>query len=73
MEYTINYNKIKGLLAENDITRKQASEQLNLTEKSFRFKMNGTWDFKVLEFLKLAELLNIDIEDLYIFFTNQVS
>lgn len=62
MENTINLSKIKGLLAENDYSKKDLAILLNLSQNSIYKKLKGKVPFKLEEAKKISDLFNVSID-----------
>jgi len=57
-------NKIKGRMRELNITQKELSKKVGITEASLNRKLNRKNEFKLSEIIKIAETLNIEPIDL---------
>jgi DNA-binding XRE family transcriptional regulator len=66
MGYDFNLNKVKGLMAENDITQKDLAEKLGLSVTQTHKKITGQVEFKVNEMLALAEFLCVNPDVFFI-------
>ena len=69
MRFELNRNKIKGVMAEKNITQRDLAQKLRLTETQTSKKLKNRVDFKVDEFLIMCEMLESNQS---VFFTNQV-
>ncbi len=58
----MNLQKLKGTLAENNITQRKLAAMLNLTEKTMHLKMTGKTDFKSKELKAIADVCNVKID-----------
>jgi len=57
-------NKIKGRMRELNITQKELSKKVGITQASLNRKLNRKNEFKLSEIIKIAETLNIEPIDL---------
>lgn len=57
----MNINKLKGLMAENNCSRKDMAKLLGINEATLKNKILGKTDFKFCEVRKIAEHFNVDI------------
>ena len=64
-----NKNKLKGKMAENEVTVSRIAKELGLAEATVRTKINGNrYEFSLSESVKIKNLLNLtDAEYLEIF------
>ena len=64
-----NKNKLRGKMAENEVTVAKLAKELNLAEATIRLKTNSDkYEFTLSESVKIKELLNLtDFEYLDIF------
>lgn len=64
-----NKNKLRGKMAENEVTISKLAKVLNLAEATIRLKINSDkYEFNISESVKIKELLNLtDAEYLEIF------
>ena len=60
----VNIRKIKKLLQYNDITYEELSEVLKVSERTLVRRFNVYNDLRANELIEIAELLNIDINEL---------
>lgn len=61
------YNKLKGALRERGLTYADVSKLLNISETAVGFKINGTSDFYISEFIAMQQAYKINTD---IFFTD---
>lgn len=61
----VNLNKIKGLRVENGWTQKQLAEKLGICDRTYYCKENGFNKFTIDELLKLSELFDVKLKDLF--------
>ena len=59
------YNKLKGLMAENNITQKDLAEELELNPSTLNFKINGKNEFTLTEAKKISGLFKKPIEEIF--------
>lgn len=64
----INTNKIKGRMAELQITQKDVAKSLGLAQPTINQKINNIRPMDLDEAEKLSELLNIKPEDFAVYF-----
>ncbi len=64
----INTNKIKGRMAELQITQKDVADSLGLAQPTVNQKINNTRPMNLNEAEKLSDLLNIHPEDFSVYF-----
>ena len=57
----MNVNKLRGLMAENNISRKYLAKKLGISVTSITNKLNGHTPFKIAEIQKVSEIFNVDI------------
>lgn len=65
----MNLNKLRGLMAENNITKKELAEILNLSYSGIRKKLNGKSSFTIEQVQKLSNIFKVEIN---IFFKQYV-
>jgi len=70
MGYRFNAAKVKGILAENDMTQKQFSAILGTSENTARYKLNGKHEFTASEICMIASYFN---QEPAIFFEKEVA
>lgn len=61
-----NILRLKDVIKEKNVTSKQLSELLGISETSISRIINGTQTPKLETLLKIANVLNIDIRELFI-------
>lgn len=59
-EGNMKYRKLIGRMAEKGFTQKDLADELGLVPQTFRYKMQGKYDFKVSEAFAIARILGID-------------
>lgn len=59
------YNKLKGLMTENQITQKKLAKRLEISITTLNFKINGKSDFTITEAKIISKLLNKPIEEIF--------
>lgn len=59
----IDTHKLKGKMAEHDITQRALAKELNMTEKTFRFKLKNN-TFGTDDVSKISKLLCLNREEL---------
>lgn len=64
----INTNKIKGRMAEMQITQKDVAKSLGLAQPTINQKINNIRPMDLSEAEKLSDLLNIRPEDFAVYF-----
>lgn len=57
----MNINKLKGLMVENECSRKSIANLLGINESTLKNKLLGKSDFKFTEVQKLADFFKVDI------------
>lgn len=67
--YKLDINKLKGSMAENNITQKDIANYVSMSEMQISRKFSGKTDFTVKQLLKISELLK---EHPSVFFTVDV-
>ena len=63
-----NHNELKALIALSGYKLSFLANKIGVTRYSLTNKLNGITDFKSEEIKKLAEILNIKNEEIYIYF-----
>jgi len=63
-------NKLKGKIAENNLTQKEAAKIIGVAHNTFSRKMNGKTPFTLPEARKLADYFGMTVDEL--FFYNEV-
>lgn len=63
-----NTNKVKGLMAENNLTQSDVAKEINKTEMTLRNKLQGKTEFTANEVAILSDLFKVSPS---IFFTNK--
>lgn len=61
----VNIKKIKGLMGENDHTRKFIAEYLEISTTALQKKLKGNVEFKASEIKKIADLYDKPVDDFY--------
>lgn len=70
----INTNKIKGRMAELELTQKDVAKMLNIAQATANQKINNVRPLTLVEAEKLCEILEISPSEFNIyFFTKQVA
>lgn len=70
----MNVNKLKGARVGKGLTQKQLALMLGMTEKTYNRKELGLADFARGEILRIAELLDLSLQDVnVIFFGNKLT
>lgn len=68
------YNKLKGIMKENNCSQSKLAKKLNITTQSLNAKLNGRTQFTIREAVDIISIFNIknpnDITE--IFFTNSI-
>lgn len=67
-----NFNKLLGRIKEKYGTNASFCKKLGLSEKSFSEKINNKKDFRSIEIVKMAELLEISNDEINAFFYSYV-
>lgn len=62
----VNVSKIRGLMAEHNVTQEQVAKMLGISSVSFRQRMSGRASFKAEEIHMLSEYFKVSVS---IFFT----
>lgn len=57
--------KLKGLLAENEITVKKLSEMVGISESSLTLKINGGRDWWYWEVLEVSKIFKLEVEKVF--------
>jgi hypothetical protein len=63
-----NYSKLKGLMAEKEITQKDIADALHKNECTLTGKFNNSTDFKASEISEICVLLEIPAEQIPLYF-----
>jgi transcriptional regulator with XRE-family HTH domain len=66
----MNVNKLKGLMAENDITQQEIAKLLNISPTGLNKKLTGKSEFKASEIKILADFFKVSTD---IFFKDNVT
>jgi len=62
----MNYlGNIEKAISKSGLKKKYIAKELSMRYDTFRRKLNGETDFKVLEILNLVKLLNIKITEVF--------
>ena len=70
---SFNYSKLAGRIKEKFGTQSNFAKAMGLSERSLSLKMNNRMPWKQTEILKASELLDIDTEQVHLyFFTEKV-
>jgi transcriptional regulator with XRE-family HTH domain len=64
-EVGLKLNKIKGLMAENDITQEKLADIIGLSRASIQLKLQGKRQFKADEIGKIARYFDVEVDFLY--------
>lgn len=67
----IQFNKLKGKIAENNLTHREVAKVIGVAPNTFSRKINGTSPVTLKEAKKLADYFDTTIEEL--FFYNKVA
>lgn len=60
------FKKLKGLMAENDMTQKDLSNIISTSKTSVNRKMNGKFSFTLNEAEKIANHFEMTIDEIFI-------
>jgi plasmid maintenance system antidote protein VapI len=60
MGYRFNTNKVRGLMAENNISHIGFARIIGVTDRTLRNKLNGQFDFTAKEICDIAETFNVN-------------
>lgn len=63
-----NFRKLLGKIKEKYPTNAEFCKEMSISEKAFSDKINSKRDFKIKEIIKMMELLNIEKEDIPVYF-----
>lgn len=55
----MNYNKLKGLMREKNISQSKLAELVGISEVALNQKLNGKTQFRTDEIIKIAKVLDI--------------
>lgn len=66
----MNLNKLRGLRGEKRYTQEDMANLIGISNSSYQRKENGITQFTANEIIKIAEVLQVDISD--IFFTQSI-
>ena len=58
--------RIKGMRVEHGFTQIELAKLMNMTPKTYCFKENGKYEFTINEILKLKEIFNCKISDIFL-------
>lgn len=67
---SFDYSKLSGLIREKCHTRAVFADKIGLSSHSLSLKMNGKLQWKQTEICKACEILNIENENIPIYFFN---
>ena len=59
------YYKLKGIMAEKQITQKMLADKLDISISTLNFKINGKSNFPLNEAIKISEILGADISKIF--------
>lgn len=59
------YYKLKGIMAEKQITQKMLADKLDISISTLNFKINGKSNFTLNEAIKISEILGADISKIF--------
>ena len=65
---TFNYSKLIGRIAEKGETRESLSAKIGMSSMSLRSKLQGKTTFRQDEIVTIADVLEIEIEEIPAFF-----
>lgn len=65
---TFNYNKLRGRIVEKFGTQREFAKKLGTAEQTVNAKLAGRIKFSIADVLKWAELLEIDQNEIGIYF-----
>lgn len=60
------YNKLKGAMAENNITQTQLASRLKMSLSTLNFKINGKSDFTIREAKKVSKILKKEVHEIFL-------
>ena len=60
------YNKLKGAMAENNITQTQLASRLKMSLSTLNFKINGKSDFTIREAKKVSKILKKEVYEIFL-------
>ena len=63
-----NYSKLLGRIVEKYGTQSRFAEAMGVSERSISLKLNGKVGWKQSEIAKACEVLNIEIQDVCLYF-----
>lgn len=61
----VKFNKLKGLIAENEMTHSETAEVIDVSPNTFSRKINKISPFTLAEAKKLADYFGVTIEELF--------
>lgn len=64
----MDYSKLVGRIKEFGYTQKRLAESIGISEGQFCQKLSSRYPFKQTEIQKICELLNIEAEDIGVYF-----
>ena len=56
----MNINKLRGIMAERQITQRDLAKRIRISENALSNKMNGRYSFNTDEAISICEVLHID-------------
>lgn len=59
------YYKLKGIMAEKQITQKMLADKLDISISTLNFKINGKSNFTLNEAIKISQILGVEIEKIF--------
>lgn len=61
------FNRLKGLMVENNITQLQMAQIIDLNPSTLNFKLNGKSEFTLSEAMKISSIFNNkSIEEIFL-------
>ncbi len=60
--------KLKGKMAEKNVTQKDLAHALNVTENTFSYKLSGKSDFSLSEVRKISQRLSLTKDEMVTIF-----
>lgn len=58
--------KLKGKRVEKGLTQEKMAAKLGMTKKTYNFKENGKYIFRLDEIKKILEILDCNFEDIFL-------
>ena len=65
---TPNFSKLKGRIVECGLNQGKLAKALGISHTSFSLKINGKRDFTLTELMTMAKVLNMNSEDVGLYF-----